>query len=399
MGGRALDGVKILDLGSYIAAPYGCMLLADHGAEVIRAEPPGGKVDREMGPFTADGQPISYGLTVQRNKKNITLNLRSETGVRLLDEIIKKIDMVIHNYPKGTDEAKLLDYDRLCGINPSIIVVSVSGFGQTGPYSERLCFDAIAQAMSGQMSYTGYPGTPPLKAGVPYIDFNTAARVAYGAMLALYERKTSGKGQFVDIALFDVAFSLTGAMGCPGEYKLNGEIRKPIGNCGFYAYCSSCQGKDGGYVMINVIGNGMWRRMCRLMNREDLINDARFKNNEQRYRHYPELDVIVAAWVKDKTIDEAIALLDSASIPCGPVYDVPTVLSLPQVAAREMLVEVDYPGTGKVPVPGISIKLSRTPGKIAKRASSVGEDNEDVFGGLLGYGSDEIKKFSEEKAI
>lgn len=396
--GRALDGVTVLDLGSYIAAPYGAMLLADHGAEVIRVEPPKGKVDREMGPFTPDGQPVSYGLTVQRNKKNITLNLRSETGVRLLDEFVRKIDVIIHNYPKGSDEAKLLDYDRLQQINPALVVVAVSGFGQTGPYAERLCFDAVAQAMSGAMSFTGYPGTPPLRAAVPFVDFNTAARVAFGAMLALYERKTSGQGQFVDIALFDVAFSLIGAMGVPYEYKVQGEIRKPVGNGAFYAYCCSAPAKDS-YVMINVIGNGMWRRMCRLMKREDMIDDPRFNSNLNRYRNYLAIDAIVNEWIKDMTVAEAVRLLDSAAIPCGPVNDVPASLNVPQVEAREMLVEVEYPGVGKVPIPGISIKLSRTPGKIAKRASSLGEDNESIYGRLLGYEPDDLKKFREGKAI
>ena len=396
--GRALDGVRVLDFGSYLAGPYGCMLLADHGAEVIRAEPPGGKVDRELGPHTLDGQPVSYGLTVQRNKKNITLNLRSETGVRLLDELVRKVDVVIHNNPKGTDEAKLLDYERLRGINPTIIVVCVTGFGQTGPYAERLCFDAIAQAMCGAMSFTGYPGTPPLRAAVPFIDFNTAIRVALGAMLALYERKASGQGQFVDIALFDVAFSLTGAMGIPYEYKVLGEIRKPIGNGAFYAYCCSAKAADG-YLMINVIGNSMWRRMCRLMKREDMVNDPRFNSNTKRYRNYLIIDEVVNDWIRDITVAEAIQLLDKAAIPCGPVNSVPAVLSEPQLAAREMLVEVDCPGAGNVPIPGVTIKLSRTPGKIAKRASAVGEDNEDVYGSLLGYGPEALKRFKEEQVI
>lgn len=398
MNKRALEGVKVLDLGSYIAAPYGCMLLADHGADVIRAEPPEGKVDREVGPFTPDGQSVSYGLTVQRNKKNITLNLRSATGARLLDELAGKLDVIIHNYPKGTDEAKLLDYDRLRGINPAIIVVAVSGFGQTGPYSERLCFDAIAQAMSGAMSFTGWPGTPPLRAAIPYVDFNTAARVALGAMLALFERNASGEGQFVDIALYDVAFSLTGAMAVPYEYKVQGEIRKQIGNGTFYAYCCSAKAKDG-YVMLNVIGNSIWRRICKLMQQEELIKDPRFKDNLCRYRNMDRIDAIVNEWIKDLTVAEAIKRLSGASIPCGPVNDVPASLEVPQIAAREMLVDVDYPGIGKVPVPGVTIKLSRTPGKVAKRASFLGEDNESVYGGLLGYGPDDLKRFKEEQAV
>ena len=395
---RALEGIRVLDLGSYIAAPYCCMLLADHGAEVIRVEPPNGKVDREVGPFSPDGQPLTFGLTIQRNKKNITLNLKSEAGRRLLGDLVKEVDILVHNSPKGSEEAEVLDYDRLRGINPALIVVAISGFGQNGPYAERPCFDAIAQAMSGSMSFTGYPGTPPLRAALPYVDFNTAARAALGAMMAFHERYTSGQGQLVDVALFDVAFSMTGTVGCAAEYRLLGEVRKPVGNGGFYAYCCSGRANDG-YVMINVIGNSMWRRMCRVMGREDLIEDSRFKDNLRRYRNYVAIDVILGDWIKDKTVAEAMEILDKAGIPCGPVNDVPASLNVPQIEAREMLVELDYPGAGKVPVPGVSIKLSRTPGKVAKRASFLGEDNEDVYGGLLGYGPDDLTRLKQEKAI
>ncbi len=395
---RALEGIRVLDLASYIAGPYCCMLLADHGAEVIRAEPPGGKVDRGMGPFSADGQPITYGMVIQRNKKNVTLNLRSQRGRQLLDELVRKMDVVVHNYPQGTEEAECLTYDRLSTINPALVVAAVSGFGQTGPYAERLCFDAVAQAMSGSMSITGYPGTPPLKAGVPYVDFNTAARTALGVMFALFERNASGRGQLVDIALFDVAFSMIAAMGCAAEYKLLGEVRKPVGNCAFYAYVGSCRAKDG-YVSINIIGNGMWRRMCQVIGREDLAVDPRFKDNLKRYRNYQAIDAILDDWCGAKTVAEVLQILEEARIPSGPVNDIPAALQVEQIAAREMLVDLDCPGAGKVPVPGVSIKLSRTPGLVAKRASTVGEDNEGVYCGLLGYKKDDLLKLKEEKAI
>lgn len=395
---RALDGIKVLDMGGYIAAPYCCMVMADHGAEVIRVEPPGGKVDREVGPFAPDGQSMTFGLSYQRNKKNITLNLRSASGRQILDELVKKTDILVHNSPKGTEEAETFDYDRLNKINPALIVVAVSGFGQTGPYAERPCFDAIAQAMSGVMSFTGMPSGPPLRSGPSFIDFNTGSRAALGAMLALQERHHSGRGQLVDVALFDVAFGIATASGCAAEYLVNGEVRKAVGNGGFYAYCCSARATDG-YVMINIVGNSMWRRMCRLLKHEEMIIDPRFNSNTQRYRNYLAINDVVNGWVKDMTVAEAIKLLDAASIPCGPVNDVPSALNVPQVAAREMLVEVDYPGSGKVPIPGISIKLSRTPGRIAKRASFMGEDNEAVYGEILGYGPDDLLRFREEKAI
>jgi CoA:oxalate CoA-transferase len=395
---RALDGIRVLDMGGYIAAPYCCMVLADHGAKVIRVEPPGGKVDREVGPFAPDGQSMTFGLSYQRNKENITLNLRSDRGRQLLDELIKKADILVHNSPKGTEEAETLDYGRLSGINPALIVVAVSGFGQTGPYAERPCFDAIAQAMSGVMSFTGYPGGPPLRSGPSFIDFNTGARAALGAMLALQERHHSGLGQLVDIALFDVAFGIVAASGCAAEYLVNGEVRKPVGNGGFYAYCCSARARDG-YVMINIVGNSMWRRMCRILGREDMITDPRFQDNLARYRNYHAADVIIEEWTRDKTVAEVMAALDKAGLPCGPVNDVPAALNIPQVAAREMIVEIEYPGTGVVPVLGVEIKLSRTPGCVARRASLLGEDNEAIYGRMLGYGAEDLKKLGEENII
>lgn len=395
---RALDGIKILDLGSYIAGPYCCMLLADHGAEVIRVEPPGGKMDRELGPFSSDGQSLTYGCIVHRNKKNVTLNLRSRKGAKLLDELLRHVDVVVHNYPLGTEESKLLQYDRLRELNRTLIVVAISGFGQNGPYAEKICFDAIAQAMSGSMSISGYPGSPPLRIGVPYIDFSTATQAACGVLLALFERKMSGSGQFVDIALFDVATSIIGTMGCHAEYAMSGEVRKPVGNCTFYAYTGSLQAKNG-FVLISVIGNHLWRKTCRLLNREDLLKDSRFKDNLSRYRDYTAIDEVMVEWTRKRTVEECMDAFEKAGIPCSPVLDVPAAIQVPQIKARDMLVNLDYPGVGNVPVPGVTIKLSKTPGALAARASFLGEDNGAIYGGLLGYNDDELELLKRGNVI
>ncbi|MBN2397663.1 MAG: CoA transferase, partial [Deltaproteobacteria bacterium] len=185
---------------------------------------------------------------------------------------------------------------------------------------------------------------------------------------------------------------------CAAEYRVWGEVRKAVGNGGFYAYCCSAPATDG-FLMINIVGNNLWRRMCRILDRDDMITDDRFKDNLARYRNYPAIDEVIYAWIEDKTVAEAMAVLDEAGIPCGPVNDVPASLEVPQVAAREMLVEIEYPGTGTVPVPGVEIKLSRTPGRIARRASLLGEDNEAVYCGLLGYGPDDLERFQEEDTI
>ncbi len=197
-----MDGVRVLDFSRYVAGPYGGMILADLGAEVIRVEPPGGSEDRSLGPFLPDGESIPYGLILARNKKSITLDLGRERGREILDLLISKGDILIHNFPPSSMEVSLLDYGRLEKINPGIVVVWISGFGPQGPRSSEPCFDSIAQALSGAMSYCGFPGNPPTRSAVPYVDLASGVFAALGAMVALRHRERTGKGQLVNVALW-----------------------------------------------------------------------------------------------------------------------------------------------------------------------------------------------------
>lgn len=395
---KALQGIRVLDFSRYIAGPYCCMLLADMGAEVIRVEPPGGAEDRNLGPFSPDGQALVYGFILQRNKKNITLNLRNAEAGALLEGLVRKTDVLVHNFPPGTEEAKVLDYSSLRQLNPALIEAIITGFGQYGPYAERTCFDSIAQAMSGAMSYTGFPGSPPTRAGVQYVDFSTGLSAALGTVLALLHRQRTGKGQLVDVSLFDVALSFVAAAGVAAEYKLLGEIRPQVGNSSFYAYANSFQAKDG-WVMINVVGNSAWRRFCRALGKEELASDPRFKDNLSRYLNREEIHSIVADWVRAKTVEEVTRILEAARVPCGPIRDMTDIYHDPQVAAREMLVEVEQPGTGIVPMPGIPIKLSETPGGIDSPAASLGEHNFEIYCHLLGLSEQQLASYRERGVI
>jgi CoA:oxalate CoA-transferase len=396
---KVLQDIRILDFSRYGAGPYGGMLLADMGAEVIKVERPGGEDDRQLGPFAPNGYSICYGIIFARNKKGITLNLRSPRGRELALKLVERFDVVLHNFPPGTKEANVLDYEALKKINPDIIVAPLTGFGQDGPWAERSCFDPIAQAESGGMSYCGFPGNPPTRSAIPYVDLGSGLAAALGIMFALYHREKTGQGQLVDIALMDVAVSFMAAMATPVEYELTGQVRPQQGNQSFYASPSNTFKAKDGWVFIATVGEALWRRWCQLVDRPELVDDPRFQSNMSRYQHYQYLNSIAEEWIKDKTVAEVMQILDKARIPCGRVNSVVEVMEHPQVKARQMLVEVDFPEVGQVPLPGIPIKLSLTPGGIERRAPMIGEHNQEIYGGLLGLPADDLTRLEKEGVI
>lgn len=395
---KALEGIRALDFSRYVAGAYCGALLADMGAEVIRVERPEGEVDRELGPFAPNGENIVYGMILARNKKGITLNTRSEKGREILKELVKRADIVVENY--GVEGKKImgLDYELLSQINPAIILVSISGFGSFGPYAKKLCFDAIAQGMSGAMCYTGFPQNPPTRAAVPYVDFSSGIYGALGAMFALYYREKTGKGQMVDVALLDAAISFVAGMGVAAEYKLLNYIRPQIGNSSFYNYNNTYKAKDG-WLFIYTVGNSTWQRFLKVIGREDLGRDPRFKDDMTRWQSRDVLDPIVSEWVSRYTIKEVLDLLEKARVPCGPVNNIANIVDNPHVKAREMIVDIDFPGSGLVPLSGIVPKLSRTPGKIERRAPLIGEDNEEIYCKLLNLSLEELGQLKQEGVV
>lgn len=395
---KALGGIRVLDFARYIAGPYCGMVLADMGAEVIRVEQPGGADDRELGPFTPDGTPLAFGITIPRNKKGITLNLRTEKGKGILKELVKHSDVVLENFGPGTKEEMGFDYEVLSKVNPRIVLVSVSAFGNSGPYSNRVAFDHIMQAMCGAMSFSGFPDRPPLRAAVSYVDFSSALYAALGTMFALFHRERTGRGQAVDIALFDVAFSFIASLGVAAEYLLLGQTRPRIGNAGFYSFSNSFPTRDGA-VFVGVVGSNLWRRFVKVIGHGEWASNPRFKDDMARYINREAIIPSVSEWTTQRSTDEVIRLLEEARVPCGRVNSIAEAVAEPQVRAREMLVELDYPGVGKVPLSGVVPKLSATPGRVETRAPLVGEHNEEVYCGLLGFTPEQLRELEQEGVI
>ena len=394
---KVLTGVKILDFSRWFAGPYAATLLAAMGADVIRVERPTGEEERNFGPHAPNGESMLTMVTLQ-NRKGITLDPLSDKGKGIVEKLVKNSDVVLHSYVSGSEEEKLLGYDSLKLINPAIIVAKVSGFGSTGPYARRPCFDTIAQALSGAMSYTGFSETAPTRSGYAWVDFSTGAHTALGIMFALYHRQRTGKGQFIDVALLDVAVSCVAGLAVAAEYKVSGFIRGQQGNASYYNFTNCLKAKDG-WVMIGCAGNPIWRRFLRALGREDLKNDPRFKDDKHRFENRKVIQAMVEEWLKDKTVDETIKILEQARVPCSPVNNIAEMVNDPQVKARDMLIDIEYPGIGKVPVPGVVIKMSGTPGAIEIPAPKPGEHNQEVYSSLLGFTSEQLAQLKAEGVI
>ncbi|MEW6034732.1 MAG: CoA transferase [Chloroflexota bacterium] len=393
-----LEGIRVLDFSRFLTGPYATMLLADMGAEVVRVERPGGADDRGLGPFAPSGESLPYGIVVARNKKGITLDIQSEEGRELLGKLVSRSDVVVHNYTPGSPESDLLEYERLARLNPAIIVTAVTGFGQNGPYAQRVCFDAVAQGMSGAMSYTGFPGNPPTRSGPLMVDVSTGIYAALGTMFALYHRQKTGRGQLVDVAMLDTALSFVNAAGVAAEYKLLGWVRQQQGNQSFYCLTDAFQARDG-WVMLSIVGEGLWRRLCRVLGREEWVGDERFKDDMARYRNRHLILPVIGAWMSERTAEEVVRTLNKARVPCGRVNSIPEMMADPQMQAREMLLEVDFPGVGPVPMPGVVPKLSGTPGGIGRRAPLLGEHNEEVYCGLLGLSASQLSALRQKGVV
>lgn len=393
-----LAGVRVLDLGRFIACPFCGLLLADLGAEVIRVERPGGGQDRFLGLLTPAG--FSYGFSNQnRNKKGITLNYERDSRAReILDSLVKCSDVVIENFSPSAAEALGITYAAMRAIKPDIIFAHVSAFGPDGPYSRRLGFDQVAKAMSGVMSVSGFPG-PPVREQAPHIDYMTACLTAVGVLSALYHRQATGQGQMVDTALLQTAVTLAAPM--VGEWETGGRKRQQTGNRAPWTGPSDLyRTRDGRWVMLAIITNSIWRRFCRFIGREDLAEDPRLESDYDRWENREVSDPVVAEWVAGQTAEEVISAAEQIPIPCGLCHEQQEVAHDPHVRARRMLEEVAFPGgEGSMPVTGTPVRMSATPTAIGRSFPAVGEHNEEIYRGLLGYGPEDLASLSEKGVI
>jgi len=385
----ALGDIRVVEFTRMLAGPFCGMLLADMGAEVIRIEMPNvGDESRSFAPFI-NGVGTCY-LASNRNKKGITLNLKEPRGVDVFKRLVAISDVVVENNRPGTMDRYGIGYKALAEVNPGIILTSVSGFGQYGPYSQRVAYDLVAQAMGGLMSYTGYPDTPPTRTGNPMADFLGGLFGAVGTLSALHYRKRTGRGQHVDSAMLDAVIAVlenvvTNYKGLGEVIRRNGSRIR--GNAPYNCY----EAKDG-YVVIGVSGDAVWPRLCTAMGREDLIAHPLYGTVPQRVKNVDSVDREVQAWTSTLPVGEIVALLEKAGVPCGPVYSVDQLVEDPHVREREMVIEADYPGVGPVALSGIVPKLSLTPGRVRTAPPTMGQHNNEVYGELLGMAAAEIQE-------
>jgi crotonobetainyl-CoA:carnitine CoA-transferase CaiB-like acyl-CoA transferase len=390
-----LAGIRVVDFGRFIAGPYCAMLLADMGADVIRVDRRLGSEDRYLAPVVKTGEGTHF-LSLNRNKRNLTLDAAKPQAAEIIRRLAARADVVVANLPIDVLRKMGLDYDSLRVLKPDIILARISTFGPDGPYAGRLGFDTVAQAMSGAMSLTGFPGTP-VRDAVPFEDFGTALHTAFGVMVALYHRAQTGQGQLVDGSL--LATGVTFMHSLLAERSVLGVERRQQGNTGFHAAPADTYKTRDGWIVVSVIGGEMFARWARMVGREDLLADRRFADDLSRADHSAVITEAMSAWLASRTTAQAVADLEASRIPAGPVLHPAQVLDDPQVKARELLKYVEYPGAPKpVPLADTAVRLSATPGGIRHRAPTLGEHTSEVLR-ELGYSEKEIEVLREASVV
>ncbi|MCH8063842.1 MAG: CoA transferase [Chloroflexi bacterium] len=391
-----LEGISVVDFSQILAGPFCTMLLADMGAEVIKVERPNGGDDtRRFGPPFINGEGAAF-LTLNRNKRSIVLDMKNEQGVEIAKKLVAEADVLVQNFRPGVLERLGLGYEAVKAINPAMVYCTISGFGITGPYKSKGGFDLVAQGMSGLMSITGFPGSPPAKVGVPIADFNTGLYSAYAILSAYIHMLKTGKGQHIDVSLMESAIAYT--LYESATYFATGEVSGPLGSAHRMIAPYQAFATRDGHVNIGAANQANWERMCKAVGRDELLEDERFTTNADRMAHIEELTEIMNQTFATRTTEDWVTTLEAANVPCGPIYDIGQVYADPQVKAREMEVEIDHPVAGRIKNIGVPVKLSDTPGSIRFAAPTLGQHTDEILG-ELGFSADEIAKMHESGAV
>ena len=396
---QPLNGIRVLDLSRVLAGPYCTMVLGDLGADVIKVEAPEGDETRGWGPPFAGEAPgeSAYYLCVNRNKRSIVVNFKTGEGRAIIHKLIKQSDVLVENFRPGTVARFSLDYESISANNPELIYCSITGFGQAGPLRDRPGYDFMIQAMGGLMSITGEPDGEPMKVGVAVADLFAGQNAVIAILAALQARAQSGKGQHLDIALFDSQVGMLANVA--SNYLISGHLPKRYGNAhaNIVPY-QSFQASDEWFVI--AVGNDkQFEKFCEVIGKLELARDLRFNLNSNRVKNREELINLIQPIFLKKTAGEWLSLLETEGIPCGPMNTLDKAFSMPQVEAREMLIEMEHPTIGKLSLVGSPLKFSETPVDYKLPPPRLGEHTEHILKELVGYSLEQITDLQERRVI
>ena len=398
-GPRPLEGVRVVEMGSLLAGPFCGQLLADFGAEVIKVEPPGkGDPMRVWGRHRKEGRTLWWPI-IARNKKSVTLNLREEQGQELARRLSASADVVVENFRPGTLERWGLGYEDLREINPGLVMVRVSGYGQTGPYRDQAGFGSIGEAMGGIRHVTGFPDRPPPRVGISLGDSLAATFGALGAVTALYNRETNGgKGQIVDVAIYEAVLALMEST-IP-EYVLAGHVRGRTGAIlPFVAPSNTYPTREGDYVVIGANADTVFGRFSRTVGHPEWAESERFATHQARGENQEELDGMISKWTGQRTAEEVLEAMKEGGVPAGKLFTAEDMLSDDQYAARGNIVEVEDPDIGPFPMQNVVPRLSETPGEVRWTGPKLGQHNDEIYGEVLRMSEDEVDAMRERGII
>jgi formyl-CoA transferase len=392
-----LADLRVIEMGTLLAGPFCGQILADMGAEVIKVEPPGQGDPMRVWGRQKQGDPSLWWPVVARNKKAITLDLRQAEGQQVLRELAGQADFLLENFRPGTLEKWGLGWSDLNAVNPRLIMIRVSGFGQTGPYSRQAGFGAIGEAMGGLRYVVGDPSTPPSRMGISIGDSLAATFAAIGALSALHYREQTGRGQVVDSAIYEAVLNMMESL--ITEYDKTGYVRERTGAILPNVAPSNVYPTADGMVLIAANQDTVFGRLCEAMSRPDLPGSPRYASHQARGSHQRELDELISDWTRGLTTRQVLDLMDRHGVPAGQIYRAPEMLDDPHFKAREAIVTVDHPQFGALRMQNVAPKLSETPGNVRTPSPGLGQHNDEVYLGLLGMAPERYRQLCTRKVI